>query len=56
MTCIVLYTTGMYVSVLRYKFLILDTYQPDIYIYVIKGLKIHRYFRSHKGSTSNKSG
>jgi len=41
--------------VLKHKFLILATHQPDIYIYVSKDMRIHRYFRSRKGSTSNKS-
>jgi hypothetical protein len=36
-------------SVLRYKFLILDTYHPEFYIYMNKDVRIHGYFLKPKG-------
>ena len=52
---VLLVCIGIYLnSVLRYKFLISDSYHPDIYIYVSKDVRVRGYFRSRKGSTSKK--
>jgi len=60
MTWIILYINSMYYyfykSVLRYKFLILDSYQADIYIYVSKRSRIHRFFRCHKSPRATSLG
>jgi hypothetical protein len=50
LTCISIYIE----SVLRYKFVILDTY-PDIYIYAIKDVRIRGYFSKPKGVRDQKS-
>ena len=42
-------------SVLRFKFLILGTYQPDIYIYVGKDVRIRGYFSKSKGIRGQKN-
>ena len=41
-------------SVLRYKFLILDTYHPDT-IYVSKDVRIRRYFSKANGAREQKA-
>jgi hypothetical protein len=42
-------------SVLRHKYLILDTYYPDICIYVRKDVRISGYFSKPKGVREQKS-
>jgi hypothetical protein len=44
MHCYLCYIRSYLKSVLGYKFLILDSYLPDIYIYVNKNLRICGYF------------
>jgi hypothetical protein len=44
MHCFLRYIRSYLKSVLGYKFLILDTYLPDIYIYMSKGVRIRGYF------------
>ena len=43
--------TSVYLNlILRYKFLILDAYLPDIYICVSTGVQIRGYFPKPKGA------
>jgi hypothetical protein len=42
-------------SLLRYKFLILDTYHQELYIYVSKDVRIRGYFSKPKGISEQKS-
>ena len=44
MHCYLCYICSYLESVLGYRFLILDTYLPDVYIYVSKDVRIRGYF------------
>ena len=54
-----MYATDMYSqlskSLLRYKFLILETYQPNNLYYMSKDLRSHGYFLRSKGVHEQKS-